>query len=137
MTKYSVQVTGLKEFVKAIKQVDPEHAKELRKLLNRAADVIVREARPRVPQVSGRASSTVKPQSTQKMARVVGGGNRAPYYGWLDFGGWGGTKKQNYRPMIREGRYIYAAYHDKRQEFFDEAELSIRTAAANAGLKVT
>jgi hypothetical protein len=137
MTKISVEVTGLSQFVKAIKQVDPEHAKELRKNLNRAAEVVVREARPRVPRISGRAASTVKARSTQKAARVVGGGNRAPYYGWLDFGGWAGTNKKMFRPIIQEGRYIYVAYHENEQEFFDEAVMGLRIAAARAGLKVT
>jgi hypothetical protein len=131
-----VQITGMKEFVKAVKAVDPEHAKQLRKDLNRAADVIVTEARSRIPSVTGKAKGSVKAASTQKMARVTGGGNKAVYYGWLDFGGWGGRNKSVYRNFIREGRYIYAAYYEMRTEFFDGVELGLRIAAANAGLKV-
>jgi len=134
--EFKIEITGMKEFLKAVKAVDPEHAKQLRKDLNRAAGVIVQEARSRVAVVTGKARGTIRAASTQRMARVSAGGNRAPYYGWLDFGGWGARNKSVYRNFIREGRYLYRSYYENRAEIFDDVELGLRIAAANAGLKV-
>lgn len=132
-----VQVKGLKEFRKELKAIDNDLPKAMRVALNKSAEIVIDEARPKVPKKTGRAASTVKARSTQTAARVVGGGNKAPYYGWLDFGGWGGRNKKVHRPFYKEGRYIYAAYYRHADDFRKVLEASLVDVAKQAGMEVT
>lgn len=135
-TKIQVQISGLREFQRSLKSVDSKLGSELRKRMNVSANIIVADAKPDIPKVTGAAASTVKARSTQLSARVIGGGNKAPYYGWLDFGGWGGRNKKAHRPFYSEGRFIYAAYYRRRAGFFDDLERGLRELAERSGLAV-
>lgn len=142
--EYRVQVTGLKELQKALRQFDDDLPKELKvrflEIAGRVADI----ARANVPARSGRARASVKPHGTLKGASVWGGGARVPYYPWLDFGGGdphrrgvtpnrlGGSAFR--RPFIEGGRYIYPAVKDQRQETMDAAMDALREAVTDAGL---
>src|SRR4051794_11989815 len=83
----TIKVEGLKEFQRVLKKVDGDLPKALRMAFNKTAQLVVDDAKPRVPVRSGKAASTVKARSTQASARVVSGGDKAPYFPWLDFGG--------------------------------------------------
>lgn len=111
----AIKIEGLNEFVRNLKRLDGDLPKAVRRAFNSAADVVVADARPRIPQRSGRAASSVRARSTQTAARVVGGGAKAPWYPWLDFGGRVGRRRSVVRPFLKEGRYIYAAYFRRRQ----------------------
>jgi len=118
--------------------MDKDLPKALRIAFNAAADVIVADARPRIPAVTGAARDSVKARSTQTRARVVGGGNKAPYYPWLDFGGRIPVTNVR-RPFLPEGRYIYNAYFRKRAtgEFVDVMSDALVQVAKSAGIVVT
>src|SRR5262245_21926026 len=133
----AVKVEGLREFVRGLKDMDRTLGKAVRLALNDAADIIVSDAKPKVPTRSGRAAGTVKARSTQTAARVVGGGNRAPYYPWLDFGGRVGRRQSVRRPFLKDGRYIYAAYDRRRGEFIDVMAENLVDVARSAGIEVT
>lgn len=137
MTRPTVQVTGLNEFKRGLRDMDRELPKALRVALNTGAEVIVDDARPRVERRTGRAASTVKARSTQNKARVVGGGNRAPYYPWLDFGGRVGRGRGVDRPFLTNGRYIYDAFFRRRDEFVDVMRDELLDVARTAGIEVT
>jgi hypothetical protein len=115
----------------------------MRLALNDAANVIVDDAKPRVPARSGRARASVKARSTQSQSRVVGGGNKAPYYPWLDFGGRVGRGRTGpntgsvHRTFIRNGRYIYNAYFRNRGEYATILEASLVKIARDAGVEIT
>lgn len=135
-----IRVEGLREFSRALKRVDNEAPKQLRLAGNRAAQIVVDEAKPRVPigpGVKGHAVSSIKASSTRTAARVSGGGKRFPYYPWLDFGGRVGPKRSVKRPFLKEGRYIWAAFADKRDEIEDVLQDAIVDVARNVGLEVT
>jgi len=133
----AIQIQGLREFQRGLKQMDRDLPKALRIAFNDAANVIVSDARPRVPTRTGRAAGTVKARSTQTSARVVGGGNRAPYYPWLDFGG--RIPRGPRRPWLPKGRYIYNAYFRARDSgrFADMLEKGITNVARSAGIELT
>lgn len=137
MTRPQLHIEGLSEFQRNLKALDRDLPKALRIAFNDAADIIVSDARPRIPSRSGRARGTVKARSTQKQARVSGGGNRAPYYPWLDFGGRVGRRKSVHRPFLTDGRYIYNAYFRRRGEFADAMEDAIVKVASQAGIEVS
>lgn len=137
MSEDAVRVEGLNAVAKAIRRIDPELAKELRVVLNDAADTIVDRARPGVPKRSGRAAASIKAKSTRSLARVTGGGSRAPYYPWLDFGGRVGRRRSVTRQFRKRGRYIYKAYFRARDsgEFQDQMHDGLLDVLRRAGLE--
>jgi hypothetical protein len=135
MTNAGVTVEGLNEFRRKLKDMDSALPKQLRMVLNESADVIVGDARPRVARRSGRAQNTVRAKSTQSKARVSGGGRKAPYYPWLDFGGQIPSGPR--RPFLSRGRYIYHAYFRHRDEFRGRLFDSITDLARDAGVGIS
>lgn len=131
-----IKVEGLAEFSRSLKRLDSSLPKALRIALNQAADVVVREALPRIPKRTGRAKSTVKAMSTRTASRVSGGSKRAPYYPWLDFGGRVGRNRSVERPFYKSGRYIYQAYYDKTDEVQAALTGALVDVARQAGLEV-
>ena len=136
MSAEAIRVTGLAEFRRNLKTLDSELPKALRMAFNGAADIVVNDARPRVKRRSGRAAASVKARSTQTASRVVGGGNKAPYYPWLDFGGRVGRARSVSRPFLKNGRYIYDAYFDNRARYAELLEQGLLDVAASAGVGV-
>lgn len=132
----AIRITGLAEFSRNLKKLDADLPKALRVALNEAADVVVDYARPRIPKRSGRAQRSLKARSTRTEVRVSAGGNRAPYYPWLDFGGRVGRNRSVQRPFLKEGRYIYAGYFAKRKEFTEVLEAALLKTAEAAGVAV-
>lgn len=133
----AVRITGLREFVRGLKQMDRDLAKAVRMAFNEAAEIIVSDAKPRVPARSGRARGTVTARSTQTAARIVGGGRRAPYYPWLDFGGAVGRRRSVRRPFLKDGRFIYRSYDRRKGEFIEAMQENLINVAKSAGIEVT
>ena len=129
----AIRIEGLKEFQRGLKALDKDLPKALRLAFNEAADIVVSDAKPRVARRSGRAAGTVKARSTQTASRVAGGGNRAPYYPWLDFGG--KIPRGPRRPFLKEGRYIYNAYFRMRDtgRYQDALSAGLIKVASSAG----
>jgi HK97 gp10 family phage protein len=134
MAAPELRIEGLREFNRNLKQLDSDLPKAVRLAFNAAADIIVDEAKPKVPSRRGRARSTVKARSTRTQSRVVGGGNRAPYYPWLDFGG--KIPRGPRRPFLKHGRYIYNAYFRNKGEYQKVMEEQLVDVARRAGFEV-
>ncbi len=133
----AIRIEGLSEFRNNLRAMDRAFPKALRLAFNESADIIVQSARPRVRRKTGRAAGTVKVKSTQSYARVSGGGSKAPYYPWLDFGGHIAPRGRNIdRPFIKHGRYIYAAYDDSRGRFVEVMQRALVQVAEQAGIGV-
>ena len=135
----AIKIEGLKKFSRDLKTLDSDLPKALRLAFNEAAEMVVDDARGRVPTSSGRARKSVKAQSTRTMARVSGGGGRAAYYPWLDFGGRVGRKNSIKRPFKKRGRYIYASYFKHRDsgDFQDALNEALMDVARQAGFEVS
>lgn len=135
----AIKIDGLKDFSKALKQMDSDLPKALRLALNEAANIVVDAAKPDIPTLTGKARKSVKPKSTRTAVRVTGGGNRAPYYPWLDFGGRVGRNRSVSRRFHPDGRYIYFHYFKKRDsgEFQEVLQKALINVAEQAGLEVT
>jgi hypothetical protein len=132
----AVKIDGLKEFQRSLKKLDSDLPKVLRLAFNEAADVVVRDAKSRVPRRTGRAEASIKARSTQTSVRVTGGSNKVPYFAWLDFGGRTGRKRSVHRAFLKEGRYLYAAYFDRQPEFAGLLETALLNVANQAGVEV-
>lgn len=131
-----IRVDGLRDFQAALKAGEDGAQKALRLVLNDGADIVVQGARRQVPRRSGRARGSLKAQSSQRLVRVKGGGARAPHYPWLDFGGRVGRARSVHRPFLREGRYIYRSYYDRRPEILRILGLGLERLARDAGFEV-
>lgn len=132
-----IHVSGLREFNRNPRRIDREAPKGLRIAGNRAAGIVVRHAKPRVPSgpsARGHALSSIRASSTRTAARVSGGGKRFPYYPWLDFGGAVGIRDSVKRPFIKKGRYIWPAFADNRDQVQSELYDALVDVAHRAGL---
>lgn len=136
MVAEPIRIDGLAEFSRNLKKLDSDLPKALRIAMNEAADVVVKHATMRIPRRSGRAQRSLKARSTRTTVRVAAGGRVAPYYPWLDFGGRVGRNRSVRRPFLKEGRYIYAAYFEKRRTFEEVLTRALLGVAASAGIEV-
>lgn len=135
-----IRINNLRELQKALKQADGESQKQLRVVFNQAADVVIGGARHRVPRgPSGAARASLKARSGQREAKAVGGGTKAPYYPWLDFGGQpgGAIGNRSRRRFVEGGRYLYPSWSANRKTILDALAESLTRVARDAGLQVT
>lgn len=131
-----IKITGLRDLQAALKAADGETQKQLRVVLNSVSATVAQGAARRVPRKTGRAAATLRAMSSQREAKVMGGSKKAPYYGWLDFGGHVGRKHHTRRPFIKGGRYMYPAYAANRDTIIKALEKGLRDVATGAGLEV-
>lgn len=132
----AIAIKGLAEFTRNLKKLDSDLPKALRIAFNACAEVVVNDARPKVPSRSGRAKRSIKTRSTATASRVIGGGPKVPYYPWLDFGGKVGRAHSVSRPFLKHGRYIYDAYFDNRDRYAVLVEQALLDVARAAGVEV-
>lgn len=131
-----IRIVGLAEFNRSLRRLDKALPKALKVALNGAADLVITEARKDIPRRSGKAAASLKAASTRTSVRIKVGGNRAPYYPWLDFGGRTGRRKKVVRPFIKTGRYLYPALDKKRAQIHDQLQKALIDVAQDAGLEV-
>lgn len=134
--KARVEVKGLADFQRGLRQMDKDLPKGLRLALNDCADFLIGKTRPLIPKRSGRAADSLKARSSQKAVRIAVGGRRAPYYPWLDFGGKVGRNDSVARPFFTEGRYLYPTLRKNRDEFTRILGGAVLGVARDAGLDV-
>lgn len=133
-----IRIDGLRDLQRALKQADGESQKKLRLVLNRAADIVIDDARGLVPRgPSGNARASLKAKSGQREAVAVGGSRKAEYYPWLDFGGRVGRNRSVERRFIKEGRYLYPSWSKNRKRILETMADEITEVARAVGLEVT
>lgn len=93
----SLHVQGLAELNRALRRVDAEHPKLMRKIHKEVAEPVAAEARRRIKSRSGRLASTVRPLAGQNKATIAVGYNRkALIYAPINhFGGYPGAYAGN------------------------------------------
>lgn len=136
MTEMRIAVGGLAQLSRGLRAIDADAPKELRVALNSAAQMLVDEAKPTVPAVTGAARRSMVARSTRTSARVGVGGKKAPYFPWLDFGGQGRVAgRPAPRPFLPEGRYVYPALRRIRPRIEEQLQQSISAVIRGAGLE--
>ena len=121
----SVHISGLTELRRAMIAGDPVIKKEFRKVMKATAEIVASHARSKVPVLTGSARKSIKAGTSGAAASIRGGSkpgsprSKAPYFGWLDFGGTispQGTKIFRDKPKSPgnkwNGRYIYPSIRD-------------------------
>jgi hypothetical protein len=129
-----VQVAGLAEFRRGLRDMDRAAPRALRLAGNEAAALVVDTAGPMMPRKSGRAQESVKARSSQSVTRVVSGGARAPYVPWLDYGGNVGVNDTAHRAFMPDGRYVYPAFRRVRPQFETVLMTALQRIAAESGV---
>jgi hypothetical protein len=132
-----IEISGLRELQRALRELDGESQKKLRLVLNEAAETVIGGARRRVPDRSGKARGSLKARSGQREAIVMGGGRKAPYYPWLDFGGKVGRDRSVQRTFVKSGRYLYPSWAASRRSVLEALAEAITDLAREAGLEVS
>lgn len=130
----SVEVKGLKELNRHLKDAGDGMQKELGKAGKAAAEVVAAAARARTPVRSGRARDSVRAGASSGGGVVRAGGAKVPYFAWLDWGGAVGRNKSVVREFRKEGRIIYPALGDKRAEVIESYERGVHEVLQKAGL---
>lgn len=130
----SITIDGLKVFQRQLKQFDAQIPKNVKAAMKAAMDVVVEDARPRVPKRSGKARASIKTFATETRAGVRAGGSRAPYYPWLEFGGRIFTGRNIIkRKWVKGGRYLWVSLARKHDEVQLLMERALHQAARDAG----
>jgi hypothetical protein len=107
-----VYVTNLREVRAYLRRVHPQLVPVLRdRLKDVVRTTVVPNVRRNMPERTGRARESVRPVSAGNTIYVVEGNAKAPYVGWLDFGGalkpTGKRRNFQQRPVVKRGRYMY------------------------------
>lgn len=136
MARVVIEVAGLAQFRRSMKELDAGHPKMIRVALNSVADDFIQDVRPEIPARTGAARASLKAASSQGAARISAGGRRAPYYPWLDFGGQTGRRKSVRRAFFKEGRYIYPTLARRQKEVQEAMLHALTDVARSAGVEV-
>lgn len=124
-------VTGIPELTRALKELNPAAAKELRVAMKDIAKAVVKGAQARMEFGPGEAASSVKAGGGTRGAWVTfpkggpgSGSDSVGHYPWLDFGG-GKVEGRGVRASsgggfrrpttATGGRYVYPAIDDARR----------------------
>lgn len=129
-----IEVDGLKKLRAALRDVDQSFSKELGQAGKKAADIVAQAARQKVPVRTGRARDSIR-STAGRGGSVAGGGARAPYYPWLDWGGRVGRNDSVSRPRLKSGRYLYPALAERRDDVVGEFADLVNELTARAGLR--
>lgn len=131
-----IAIGGLAQLSRGLRAIDAEAPKQLRIAFNDAADLLVTRTRPKIPSKTGAARASLKARSTRTSARIAVGGNKAPYYPWLDFGGAGKRAgRPAGRPFYSDGRYVYPTLKEIRPEIEAMLQAGISAVINNVGLE--
>lgn len=129
-----IKIGGLRDLQSGLKAADGESQKQIRLVLNEAADVVVGHARPLMPRRSGRLVGSLKAASGQREASVKLGGAKVPYAGWIEFGGRVGRDQSVVRRFVRGGRHVYPAVAAREVELTKIMGDGLTRLALEAGL---
>lgn len=135
MSSSGIKITGIKELNKVLRKGSADLPKKVRLALNDAASDIVKGAAAKVPKRSGKAAASYKVRSTRTAARVIMGGNKAPYTPWLDFGGRVGPNKSVERKFYTDGRYLFPTLAKQKPEFTEKLLKLLVEIAVEAGFE--
>jgi hypothetical protein len=146
-----IQVRGINELSRAWRAVDADIPKRTRLAMLAIARMVVGTAQQKATadfkHPTGQAASSVRPRATRRGAGIAFGGQAAPYFPWLDFGG---TVGRGHRPGVKgsgsierdwrgtpfgSGRYVYPAIFEHDDDIKRMAEEAVMDANRAAGFE--
>lgn len=134
MAEVEIVVKGLDRYQASLSRARLESTRQLDLLTDRAAQLLRDDTARRVPRGrSGAARASVRVVGGAGTSQVVAGGHKAPYYGWLDFGGVAGRNGAR-RPYNRRGRYLLRALFSLDSRLQAETEDALGRVMDSSGL---
>lgn len=112
-----IKIEGLRDLVKALRQIDKDLPKEIRQINYDAAQDIAGAAKGLVPRRSGKLADSIRPLATQRGGQVAAGKLNVPYAGPIHFG-W-------LRHHITPQPFLYDALDMRRDKVFEAYDLQI------------
>jgi len=132
-----IDVQGVTVIVRQLKRMDDGTKKELKRVYIQSANIVYRNALPRVPVRSGKLKSSLRVSGTTRAGSVRAGGKRsAPYAGPIHFG-WPNRpnlQKSWYGGPIRPNPFLYSALDARRDAVEHAFFVGVMKAAKKAGL---
>jgi hypothetical protein len=110
-TGSKIQIDGLKETQKALREMSDDLKDEMKPTHKAAAEVIVDGAKRYVPVRTGRLAGSIRALATRTSGRVRAGSASVPYAGPIHFG-WPERR-------IKPQPFIYEAMDTRRKEVLD------------------
>ena len=132
-----IEVQGVKVVINNLRKMDDGTKKELKRVYLKSADIVYRNALPRVPVRSGNLKSTMRTVGLARYGAVRAGGKRsAPYAGPIHFGWPNRPQLQRswYGGPIRPNPFLYSALDARRDQVEFEFFRGVMKAAKKAGL---
>lgn len=134
----AIEVQGLKTVTRQLRRMDDGVLQELKKVHIQSANIVYRNAMPRVPVRSGRLKSTMRVSGTTRSGSVKAGAKRsAPYAGPVHFG-WPtrpNVNKEWFGGPIYPNPFLYDALDARRSEVEDMFFRGVQKVARRAGLQ--
>jgi hypothetical protein len=131
-----IDVQGVKVVTKQLRTMSDGTRKELKSIYIQSANVVFRNAMPRVPVRSGRLKSTMRVSASTRSGSVRAGGKRsAPYAGPIHFG-WPNRPNLGrswYGGPISPNPFLYSALDARRDEVEFAFFKGVMKAAKKAG----
>lgn len=112
-----IKIEGLRDFVKALRQIDRDLPKEVRQINLDAAEEISGVAKGLVPRRSGNLADSIRALATQRGGQVAAGKLNVPYAGPIHFG-W-------LRHHITPQPFLYNALDSRRDKVLEAYDLQI------------
>ena len=141
MADTRIEVHGLRELRRALKDAEGHSQHELQQANFRAAGIIAREASRRAPkgphQGGGKPrtvvpiAASIKPQAITGKAYVTFGGQRSPHGPPTEFGG---TLKRHTSPartQVAKRPFVYPAIEAEMDHMLQQYELALRSITRN------
>jgi hypothetical protein len=132
-----IEVHGVKILINQLRKMDGETRNELKRVYVQSANVVYRNAMPRVPVRTGRLKSTMRVTASGRSGAVRAGGKRsAPYAGPVHFG-WPNRPnlaRSWYGGPIRPNTFLYSALDARREQVEEMFARGVHKAAKKAGL---
>lgn len=130
-------VEGADSFAAALRATAAALPGEFRAEMGDTARMIVRDAQGRVPRLTGAARASMDVQVLDEAATIVAGGQRAPYFGWLEHGGAVGRRDSVVLPYVKDGRYLGRAVDAAMDDIETAALAAVTNAGREGGVDVT
>lgn len=88
-----VRVEGLRETIRSLNRLGVED-QDLKAAFKKIGNLVVGDAKTRVPVRSGRLAASIKPSNTKNKSVVRAGGARIPYAGVIHYGNYNNITAQ-------------------------------------------
>ena len=126
MAAKAIEVHGLREFRRALREAGQQFPKELRQANKEAAELVAPEVRRRAPKGPHEGGGRVQPivasvraGGTQRAGYVAVGGARSPHAPVYEFGGTLRRHASTVRTQVMARPYVYPSVEAKADEVVD------------------